>query len=101
MAYSRIEGDGREEMLKIRKRIDQMLAKAGLAAKTPADTIGERWDPATRLNKPGIQDLRWLKQAAWAAALNPDPFDTGVVIEARTRLERLKQGLRSSVNPSS
>ena len=100
MAYSRIEGDGREEMLKIRKRIDQMLAKAGLAAKTPADTIGERWDPATRLNKPGIQDLRWLKQAAWAV-FNPAPFDAGVVIEARTRLERLKQGLRSSVNPSS
>jgi hypothetical protein len=100
LTYSRIEGDGREEMLKIRKRIDQMLAKAGLAAKTPADTIGERWDPATRLNKPGIPDLRWLKQAAWAAAFNPAPFDAGVVIEARTRLERLKQGLRSSVNPS-
>jgi hypothetical protein len=78
-----------------------MLAKAGFAAEIPADTTGERWDSATWLNKPGIQDLRWLKQAAWAAAYNPVPFDVGVVIEARTRLERLKQGLRSSMNPSS
>jgi hypothetical protein len=47
--YSRIDGEGREEMLKIRQKIDQMLAKAGLGLKTPADTIGERWDSATWL----------------------------------------------------
>ncbi|MDP6452016.1 MAG: transglutaminase domain-containing protein [SAR202 cluster bacterium] len=100
LAYSRIEGDGREEMLKIRKRIDRMLAKAGLGAKTPSDTIGERWDAATWLNERGIQDLHWLKQAAWAAAYNPAPFDAGLVSEARTRLERVRQDLQSRPEPS-
>jgi hypothetical protein len=101
LVYSRIDGEGREEMLKIRQKIDQMLAKAGLGFKTPADTIGERWDSATWLNERGIQDLHWLKQAAWAAAYNPAPFDAGLVTEARTRLEQVKQGLRSRPEPTS
>lgn len=101
LSYSRIEGDGREEMLKIRQRIDRMLAKAGLGSKTPANTIGERWDSATWLSERGIQDLRWLKQAAWAAAYNPAPFDAGLVSEARTRMDQVKRNLRKSAKPSS
>ena len=88
-------------MLKIRQRIDRMLAKAGLGHRTPADTVGQRWDSTTWLSERGIQDLSWLKQAAWAAAYNPAPFDAGLVSEARTRLEQVRQGLRSSVRPSS
>ena len=93
--YSRVAGDGRAEMLKIRRRVDRTLARAGMGAPNQARTIGERWDAAPRLSDDARRDLGWLKLAAWAAAYDPAPFDVTLLPGAATRAERVRHDLLS------
>jgi hypothetical protein len=92
-AYSRVTGDGRGEMLKIRRRVDGMLGRAGRVTANRARTTGERWDAATGLSDDVRRDLGWLKCVVWATAYNPAPFDVTLLPEATARAERVRRDL--------
>lgn len=94
-AYSRLEGAYRQEVLAIQRQVDRMLSRAGLGSRRPTDTIGDRWDSATWLDAAGLNDLRWLKRAAWAAAYDPAPFDDSLVFQARDRAASIDRFLTS------
>ena len=94
-AYSRVAGDGRGEMLKIRRRADGMLARAGKGSPKRSQTIGERWDAAPGLSVDARRDLGWLKCAAWAAAYDSAPFDVTLLSGASARAERVRRDLKS------
>ena len=85
--YATLRGDGRAEML---------LRRAGLAGRKPSQTLTEHLLRACSAI-PGLGDeLTWMRDAAWDAAYNPEPYDTGPLTEARRRLHRLKAAIKVS-----
>ena len=93
LTYARLDGDGREQMLRIYRAAERLLRRAGLAARRPGQTLAEYAAQAGALLRKPTPDLVWLGQAAWAAAYDPGPYDIAVLPEAEARLRRLRVDL--------
>ena len=95
-SYSRLTGDGRNDMLRIYRRVERTLKKTGVLPRAPAQTLGEYADGASQRSQTGgvvAEHLAWFTQAARAAAYNPSGFSPATVQEARLRLTALKAAL--------
>ena len=82
-------------MLRMYSAAEKLLRRAGLAARRPGQTLAEYLREAGALLRKPTPDLVWLRNAAWAAAYDPGPYDASVVPEAGDRLRRLRFDLKA------
>lgn len=99
-SYSRLPGDGRQEMLKIHRQVEKLLKKKGIEPRRPGQTLQEHAQQASQ-HIAGIEGhLDWLTRAAWRAAYDPslEPFSPSNPLgqEASKRLAALKAALAVS-----
>ena len=94
--YARLKGEGRAEMMKVLERLQQELARRGLPARAPSQTVDEYVGLAERkLALAGAEaDIVWLRQAIGRAAYDPRPFQASYATEATSRLRGLMAALR-------
>ncbi len=92
--YSCLQGDARREVLAIYRRAERLLRRSGLGTRSPSQTLYEYTEPAEAGLDSAKGDLVWLRQAAWAAAYDPGPYDPALVTEAGQRLRQLRLVLR-------
>ena len=94
-SYDHLTGEGRSEMLRIYFRAEKLLRKAGFGARTSTHTIAEFTAQAESRMDDTNSDLAWLRNAAWAAAYDPEPYKSSLIAEAKVRLQRLKDALKT------
>jgi hypothetical protein len=92
--YARLDGSGRREMLRIYSRAEKMITKAGVVPRASAETIGEYSDRAKSTIGNDIPDFEWIRNAAWQAAYSSANYDEGLMTEAKSRLNSLRDTLR-------
>ena len=93
--YSRLDGEARQEMRNIYRRAEKLLAHNGAGKRTTSQTIAEHAQGLGPDRKDIAAHHSWLKEAAWEAMYNPDPYDPNMVVQARDRLKRLRMAFRS------
>ena len=93
--YTSLPGEERTELLKLYASAERMLRKAGVAARTPAQTLTEFAAQAEATLGSALADFTWLRTAAEAAAYDPKPQQADSVSEASARLVRLKAELKA------
>ena len=96
-SYSRLPGSGRDEMLRIYRRVGRQLTKKGAAARRPGQTLQQYAHAAMERVSGADQQLAWFTEAAMEAAYNPR-WGTGTVAEqtvqeAKARFISLKADL--------
>ena len=96
-SYFRLPGEGRDEMLRIHRRVEKLLRSQGLPSRRPGQALQEYARiAAERLGGAGEQ-LAWFTRAAWSAAYDPawgwTDASAQILHEARTRLSSLKAAL--------
>ena len=93
LSYTRLQGDGRDEMLRVFRRTERLLRKKGVETRKPGQTLGEYAQTAAQHARGVEPHLTWLTEAAWAAAYDGGGFPTQLVQEAKARLSALKAAL--------
>ena len=95
MQYARLAGDGRSEVLQTYHEAERMLRRVGLPERGLSQTITEyTGDVEARLGE-SASDLEWLRKAAWSAAYDSSSFDSTIVQESKSHVERLKVIIKS------
>lgn len=92
-SYSRLSGDGREEMVRMYRRVEKLLRKEGMLARRPDQSLGEYAQLAYQHLAKAQEHLQWFTEATRSAAYDPAPFPALTVPEARARLVSLKAAL--------
>ena len=85
-SYSRLPGEGRNEVLRTYKRLERQLRRRGLKPRGESQTLGEYSELASEQFKDLGPDVEWLKRAAWAAAYDPAWPGPTLAREAAERL---------------
>lgn len=96
LAYTHLGGDERAEVISMYKKAEKLVVKAGASKREQSQTLGEYTSEAESSVGRTLADLAWLRNAAWAAAYNPDEYNSNVIEEGQRRLQNLKDSLRSS-----
>ena len=97
--YTRLEGDGRSQVVKLYARAERLLKRAGFPPRGTAQTLSEHSAAAERTLGAAGTHLRWLRGAAHAAAYDPAYNDPGRPAQAREHLECLRAALRALPAP--
>ena len=95
LRYSRLNGDGRAEMLRVYRNAESMLGRVGIASRAPWQTLSEHTAQAETSLGDANTHLAWLRNAARIAAYDPAPYDPNLLVEAKDHLSRLKAALKS------
>ena len=93
--YTRLQGDGRSQVVKLYAETERLLRRAGFAPRGTAQTLSEHSATAERSLGPAGTHLRWLRSAAHAAAYDPVYSDPGRPARAKEHLESLRAALRA------
>ena len=93
--YTSLPGEERTELLKLYASAERMMRKAGVAARTPAQTLGEFALQAEAALGSALADFTWLRTAAEAAAYDPKPQLAESFSEASNHLLRLRAELKA------
>ena len=93
--YTRLPGEERAELLRVYASAERLLRKAGVEARTPAQTLTEFAAQAEARLGSALSDLAWLRTAALAAAYDPRPLHLESVSQASDHLIRLRAQLKS------
>lgn len=88
--YSKLAGDGRDDMVRLYRRAEKLLRKEGVQARHPGQTLGEYAHLASHHLGKADEHLRWFTEATRYAAYDP----AQALLEARARLMSLKAALR-------
>ena len=91
--YSKLAGDGRDDMVRLYRRAEKLLRKEGVQARHPGQTLGEYAHLASHHLGKADEHLRWFTEATRYAAYDPAPFPAQALLEARARLMSLKAAL--------
>ena len=91
--YSKLAGEGRDDMVRLYRRAEKLLRKEGVQARSPGQTLGEYACLASHHLGKADEHLRWFTEVTQFAAYNPAPFPAQALLEARVRLLSLKAAL--------
>jgi transglutaminase-like putative cysteine protease len=80
--YTRIEGQGRGEVLRAYFSAERLLGKLGAPARRPSQTFLEHTAALEARLGDASGHLVWLRDAAWAAAYGPQQVSHDVLAEA-------------------
>lgn len=94
--YSSLEGDGRAEAVQLYRSAERVLRRAGVGARRPSQTLLEYGTQAESVLGNADRYLDRMRNAAWAAAYDPAPYDATSVAEARNTLTLLRETIRAS-----
>ena len=94
-SYARLPGGGRDEMLRMHRRVEKLLSKSGIQPRKSWQTAGDYAAAAAQQIGDTGAHLAWFTEAAWSAAYDANPFPEQRLEEARLRLSSLKLALRS------
>ena len=94
-SYTRLPGGGRDEMLRMHRRVEKLLRKSGSQPRKPWQTAGDYAAAAAQQIGGVGAHLGWFTEAAWSAAYDANAFPAQRLEEARLRLSSLKLALRS------
>ena len=93
-SYTRLQGSGREEMLRIYRRVEKLLGKWGAASRAPQQTLGEYARGIGKRSGEVANHLAWFVDMARSAAYDPSWGDgesaPRTVEEARVRFASLR-----------
>ncbi len=93
LAYLPLPGETRRELRRVYAQVERLLRRRGAAARKPWETVSHYASlPGAPLPE-AQQQLSWLAGAMQRAAYDPAEVSSGMVWEARRRVERLKQAL--------
>lgn len=95
LAYSALSGEERREVLKLYRRAEKLLHQTiDVEQRESWQTVGEHNSWATAGGTELREQVSWFTRAVWQVAYNPDNLPSGLAVEARQRLARLKRALR-------
>jgi hypothetical protein len=92
--YSILDGESRRAMLKLYHKMVALLVRKGLPPRQPHQPPYEYAAAIYAQIPENRETVEWLTGAASGAAYDPRPFDSSIVLEARTRLSALRRELR-------
>ena len=94
LAYTRLGGDERRELLRLYRRVEKLLRRRGLEEREPWQTVGEYHRLAVAGGGEAQDQLSWFTRTVWQVAYNPEGLPSGLPAEAQQRLSRLKAALK-------
>ena len=90
LAYTRLAGNHRRELLKIYYQVEKLLRRKTGTRRQPWQTV----EDYSRLRTGGSEEIQrhlsWFVRAVWHAAYDPEEPPDGMVREARSRLTQLR-----------
>ena len=89
-AYHRLQGSGRDEMLRVYRQVERLLRRRGVEPRRPGQTMREYAGSAAERLEGLEPQLTWFTEAAWAAAYDPASFPIEAVQEGKARLTDLR-----------
>lgn len=96
-AYDVLEGQGREEMLQLYHRAETFLSRRGAPRRASWQTTEEHVAAVQGQFAHAKEHFAWLARAAATAAYDPSPFDQSLLVQARRRLNNLRQSVKQPV----
>jgi hypothetical protein len=94
MMYSRLDGEGREAVLRLYRRMLRMLEKKGFPARGPCQPP-EEYAAVIAIEAPGAREaVEYLTRLASRAAYDPGPFDPPDIRQLRQSLFELARRLK-------
>ena len=88
--YHRLQGAGRDEMLRVYRQMERLLRRRGVEPRRPGQTLREYACLAAERLEGLEPQLTWFTEAAWAAAYDPAIFPIDAVQEGKARLMDLR-----------
>lgn len=97
LVYGALDGQGREEMLRLYRRAESLLSRRGVPRRASWQTAEEYRAAVQGQLAHAREHFAWLTRAASTAAYDPSPFDQSLLAQARERLNSLRQAVKQPV----